>query len=77
MGLRMLRDTGKMMVQEWNAKYRVGQRVLVRVGGNTSESNTASVAFLLGGSTPVIRVDDEPGYIALDRVEAIGGAPNL
>ena len=68
----MLRDTKKKMVEEWNKSYSVGQPVCVKKDNKTSfETETTSVAIMLGGHTPVVGVKGISGVYALDRVTAI------
>jgi hypothetical protein len=70
--VRLMKDAKKQMVEDWNSKYKSGQRVLVRLDDkSTIETNTSSVAVLLGGHTPVIYLEGISGCYALDRVTAI------
>lgn len=70
--VRLMRDNKKQMVEDWNSKYRVGQKVVVRKdAGSTDETVTTSPAILLGGHTPVIHLEGICGCYALDRVTAI------
>jgi hypothetical protein len=70
--VRMMRDSKKQMVYDWNENYRVGQRVSVRKDDkSTVETVTRSPATLLGGHTPVIWLEGITGCYALDRVTAL------
>lgn len=74
--VHLMRDTKKKMVEDWNQKYRVGQKVTVKKdAGNTVETTTTSNAVLLGGHTPVIHVEGISGCYALDRVTPIVTVP--
>jgi hypothetical protein len=68
----MLRSEKVAMVNNWNRKYIPGQKVVVRLDGNTEQvTHTRSNAELLGGHTPVIWLEGFSGCYALDRVTPI------
>lgn len=70
--VRMMKDSKKAMVEEWNAANPVGQAVTVKKDNKTTfETVTTSVAIMLGGHTPLISLKGISGCYALDRVTAI------
>ena len=59
-------------VDAWNAKYEVGQDVLLRRdNGETVQTQTRSNAELLSGHTAVIWLQAVIGCYCLDRVTAV------
>lgn len=60
------------MVNNWNSKHPEGTEVNVRLdNGEVMKSKTRSIAWMLGGHTPVILVEGISGAYALERVTAI------
>jgi len=60
------------LIEEWNANNPIGTPVLVRRdNGDIERSCTRSIAWMLGGHTPVVQVDGVVGCYALERVSAI------
>ena len=74
--MRTKKSTEKLMqqVESFNKKNSIGTSVrywkFTREGDGL-ESKTRSEAILLGGHTPVVWVEGEPGCIALSHIEVI------
>jgi len=59
-------------VSEWNARYKVGQKIRVtKDDGTVVETETIHEATLLGGHTVVGWFKDIRGCYALERAKAI------
>jgi len=60
------------LIEEWNASNPIGTPVLVRRdNGDIEQSCTRSIAWMLGGHTPVVQVDGVVGCYALERCSAV------
>lgn len=58
-------------VDKWNAKYQIGQAVLLRKdSGETVRTKTRSAAEVLSGHTAVIWLEGVTGCYMLNRVKA-------
>lgn len=68
----MKRRKQQKMVDDWNNKYKPGQRVKVKMDDGTFiETQTICEATLLGGHTAVGWFKDIRGCYSLDRAQAI------
>ncbi len=60
------------LVREWNKKYPVGTRVIVKKDDDTEiETETVHEATMLGGHTAVAWLKDLSGCYLLDRVRPV------
>ena len=72
MNLKKLQQQEQKKVDNWNAKYPVGQKVIVTIdNGDKIETVTTNEATLLGGHTAVGWFRDIRGAYSLDRAQAI------
>ena len=72
MNLKKLQQQEQKKVDNWNAKYPVGQKVIVTIdNGDKIETVTTNQATLLGGHTAVGWFKDIRGAYSLDRAQAI------
>jgi len=56
-------------VEEWNKNYKIGIDVeVMKDDGSTIFTKTRSLAWVLGGHTPVILLEGISGCYALERV---------
>ena len=57
------------MVGDWNDKHQPGQLVEVTLdNGSIKETYTTSAAWVLGGQTPVVKLNGMSGCYSLTRV---------
>lgn len=57
------------IVEEWNKNHKIGIDVeVMKDDGSTILTKTRSVAWFLGGHTPVILLEGISGCYALERV---------
>jgi len=71
---RSKRSDPQRDVDEWNAKYPVGQKVRVRLdSGEVKETTTRYEATVLSGHTAVGWFNGIRGCYCLDRATAIDG----
>ena len=57
------------IVEEWNKKYKIGINVeVMKDDGSTIFTKTRSLAWVLGGHTPMILLEGISGGYALERV---------
>ena len=62
-------------IEAWNSHFPVGTPVeLTDDEGNIHKTHTRSVAWVLSGGTPVIKVHGRSGSYRLDRIKAVRGA---
>ena len=60
------------IVEDWNAQYPVGQRILVKMDdGEQLKSHTRSEAWVMAGSVPVIQVVAISGSLNLERITPV------
>jgi len=60
------------IIEEWNKNHRIGIDVKVMMDdGSTILTKTRSIAWVLGGHTPVIQLDGISGCYALERVSPL------
>jgi len=60
------------MVDNWNEKYPVGQKVLLRLDdGSDMETKTVDQAMLLGGHTAIGWFEGIMGCYSLERARAL------
>lgn len=68
---KMAKRTMQEKVGEWNAKNLPGINVVVTEDDDTAtRTTTRSEAYLLGGHTAVIMLEDRRGAYMLDRVKS-------
>lgn len=73
MGLREIIKAEQEDVDNWNAKHPVGTEVRVmRDFGGPVFTKTRSEAWMLGGHTAVIMLEDISGAYSLDRCKPQG-----
>ena len=72
MNMKKLQQQEQKKVDDWNAKYPVGQKVIVKKdNGDEVETVTTHEATLLSGHTAVGWFKDISGCYCLDRARAI------
>lgn len=72
MNLKKIAIKNKKMVDAWNGKYKVGQKVKVKKDdGSFVETETKHEATMLGGHTAVGWFKDIRGAYSLERAKAI------
>jgi hypothetical protein len=65
-------NLGAQEVANFNARCVVGQRVeLLNDHGKVEHTKTTSEAWLLGGHTPVVKVEGRSGCYLLNRITPI------
>lgn len=61
------------IVEEWNKSCKIGIDVeVIKDDGSTIFTKTKSLAWVLGGHTPVILLEGMSGCYALERVSSFG-----
>jgi len=64
--------TENKIVEEWNKNYKIGIDVeVMKDDGSTIFTKTMSLAWVLGGHTPVILLEGISGGYALERVSPV------
>jgi hypothetical protein len=65
-----------MNAEAWNQNHPIGTNVIYHpiIGSNigTKVTRTRSLAWLLGGGEPVVKVENKAGGVALTALEVIG-----